>query len=213
MGAFEKLGDMFSQIVENLRSPGRQKFDPMPRWIGGRIKIARPAQDVYEFWRAPGNLPKIFRVLQSVTIREGGITDWNLRGYTGQALAFSCEQVVEEPGRRIEWRALKDAAVHSTLNVTFTEVDAQMCELGVAWSLTLKADRTSEVPLSLDGMLDELTQHMLDDDLDRLRAVLNREGERLVREAEERERAEYAESVKAEFTESEEHHEALPAID
>jgi uncharacterized membrane protein len=166
------LKNILASIVETLRSPGRQKFDPNPRWVGGRVKIEREAGDLYAFWRVPGNLPKMLRVLRAVTVREGGITDWSLRGHTGQALAFSCEQVLEEVGSRIEWRAVKEAPVESTLNVTFIPLERSSCELGLAWSVALKSDRGSEVPLSLDGLLDGMAQRMLDDDLDRLRSVL-----------------------------------------
>jgi uncharacterized membrane protein len=166
------LKGILASIVETLRSPGRQKFDPNPRWVGGRVKIEREAGDLYAFWRVPGNLPKMLRVLRAVTVREGGITDWSLRGHTGQALAFSCEQVLEEVGSRIEWRAVKQAPVESTLNVTFIPLERSSCELGLAWSVALKSDRGSEAPLSLDGLLDGMAQRMLDDDLDRLRSVL-----------------------------------------
>ena len=198
MRAFESLGDMFSSMVENLRVPGKQKFDPVPRWLGGRIKIARSADDVYAFWRASTNLPKVFRVLKALTIHEGGITHWTLRGNTGEAITFSCQQVVEDVGRRIEWRSTKDAPLHSTLNVTFTALEDQLSELVVAWTVALKPDQQGEnVPLTLDGLLDEMTQRMLDDDLDRLRLVLNAEGVRLLAEAEAREEAKAREETEA----------------
>ncbi len=183
MRAFESIGEMFTSIVENLRSPGKQKFDPVPRWMGGRIKIHRSAEDVYGFWRASTNLPNVFRVLRSLEIHEGGITDWTLRGHTGQALSFSCEQVVEDVGRRIEWRSVKDAPVHSTLAVSFTPHGDADSELVVEWTVALRPDQDADVPLTLDGLLDEMTQRMLDDDLDRLRTVLEIEGRRREEEA------------------------------
>ena len=204
MRAFESLGDMFSSIVENLRSPGKQKFDPVPRWSGGRIKIARKSSDVYAFWRSSSNLPKVFRVIQSLTLHEGGVTHWVLRGHAGQALAFHCEQVVEDIGRRIEWRATKDSPVHSSLAVSFHALEDERTELVVEWTVGLKPDQAADVPLTLDGLLDEMTQRMLDDDLDRLRIVLELEVLRLQAEAEAQEEADAAAEHESEPAETQE---------
>lgn len=190
MRAFESLGDMFTTMVDTLRSPAKQKFDGVPRWVGGRIKIQRPADDVYDFWRSSTNLPKVLRIVQSLTIHEGGITQWVLRGQTGERVAFTCEQVVEDPGHRIEWRSTKDAPVHSVLNVTFARVDDSVSELVVGWTVALKPDQGDRIPLTLDGLFDPLTLRMLDDDLDRLRTLMNEEGARIREEAAAREQAE-----------------------
>ncbi len=170
--AFESLTGVFSALLENLRAPAKQKFDGMPRWVGGRMRIACNVEHVYAFWRFPSNLLKVLRIVKSLNTHEGGVTSWELRGQLGQSLAYSCDPVIELDGERIEWRASADAPVQSRLALSFLALDENACELGFEWTLTLKPHQAATIPLNLDGLMDEFTQRMLDDDLDRLRVVL-----------------------------------------
>ena len=199
-GGWNAFGDAVAGFFASFG--GKRKPDKLPRWLGGRVVIARSPTDVYAFWRRPTNLVMVFRILQTVEMYEGGKSFWTLRSQNGEAIGWECLPVLDETEKKLEWRAAADAPVYSSLSVAFSPVDAGT-ELIVEWTVTGRNSADPQLP-AIEGFLDENAQRMLDDDLRRLKNSLEAEGARLAAEAQAEADAAETERMSREHAASEE---------
>jgi len=88
------------------------------------VTINRPAQELYDFWRDFGNLPKFMRHLEEVTTQEGGRSHWVTRGPGGAKVEWNAEIVADVPGELIAWQSLPHADVRNAGTVRFIPVPA-----------------------------------------------------------------------------------------
>ena len=72
----------------------------------------------YSFWRNFENLPRFMRHVKSVKAIEGGRYHWEAKT-SGIPLAWDAEIVTDEPGSRLSWRSVRDAAFHHEGTVSF----------------------------------------------------------------------------------------------
>jgi uncharacterized membrane protein len=84
------------------------------------IFIARPAGELYRFWRNLENLPEFMEHIESVRILDDRRSHWTVKGPGGQRLEWDAEIVNEHPGEMISWQTLPGADVQSAGTVRFT---------------------------------------------------------------------------------------------
>lgn len=102
---------------------------------GRTVTIARPRQEVYDFWRDFGNLAGFMENVQAVT-EHGDLTHWTIAGPMGRSVQVVTRIVQDRPGAFISWRSTPDSAIDTEGKVSFrdapggrgTEVEAL-----VAW--------------------------------------------------------------------------------
>jgi uncharacterized membrane protein len=87
------------------------------------IVIARPAAEVYRFWRNFENLPPFMRHLESVAIREEGISHWVAKGPAGTTVAWDARVINDVDNRLIGWQSLEGSTIATAGSVHFDEVD------------------------------------------------------------------------------------------
>lgn len=83
------------------------------------VTIARSPQECYDFWRKPENRPRFMNHVETVQNLGEGREHWVVRGPLGAPIEWDSETTVDEPGRRIAWRALPDSDVVHEGSVTF----------------------------------------------------------------------------------------------
>ncbi len=83
------------------------------------ITINRPQEEVYAFWRNFENLPRFMNHLQSVTVREDGVSHWVAKGPAGTEVSWDAEIVEERVNELIVWRSLPGSTVRNVGAVTF----------------------------------------------------------------------------------------------
>lgn len=88
------------------------------------VTIARPAQDLYAFWRDFANLPRIMRHLKSVEVLSGDRSHWVAKGPMNTSVEWDAIITEDTPGRRIAWRSLEDAEVPNEGWVEFNRAPA-----------------------------------------------------------------------------------------
>jgi uncharacterized membrane protein len=101
------------------------------RRLGGRrgihveesITINRPIAEVYRFWRDFENLPKFMRHLESVAMREEGISHWVAKGPAGTTVEWDARIIHEVDNKQIGWQSLEGATVATAGSVNFDETD------------------------------------------------------------------------------------------
>jgi uncharacterized membrane protein len=135
-----------------------------------RIAVNRPRQELYEFWRNLGNLPRFMEHLDAVTPLGGGRCRWVVRTASGGPLEWDAEIVDDQPGRRIAWRTAPESVVPNHGTVTFADLpDDSGTEVRVEFAYDPPAGAIGAAAARLFG---EEPRQQLRDDLRRLKHVL-----------------------------------------
>jgi uncharacterized membrane protein len=86
--------------------------------------IHKRAAQLFRYWRDLENLPKFMEHLESVALREEGISHWVARGPAGMKFEWDAHIINEVEDKLIAWQSLKGADVATAGSVTFDESDA-----------------------------------------------------------------------------------------
>jgi uncharacterized membrane protein len=86
------------------------------------IVIARPANEIYEFWRNHSNLPQFMEGMEAVDSPDGILSYWTYQGPFGTTLRWSAEIHGDEPGKMIAWRSLPTSEIDTAGSVHFSPV-------------------------------------------------------------------------------------------
>jgi len=106
-----------------------QQGDTRAALSGGRgihvkesIRLERPIDEVYRFWRRLENLPQFMSYLEQVTDLGNGRSQWVARGPAGIRVAWDAEIINDVPNSVIGWRSLPGSDVVSAGSATFDTV-------------------------------------------------------------------------------------------
>jgi uncharacterized membrane protein len=83
------------------------------------VRIARPAEELYRFWRQLENLPRFMDHLESVRVLDERRSHWVARGPAGSRVEWDAEIHNEIPGQLLAWRSLPGAEVDHAGSVHF----------------------------------------------------------------------------------------------
>jgi uncharacterized membrane protein len=85
------------------------------------VSINRPLSELYRFWRNFENLPKFMNHLESVSIRDEGISHWVATGPAGTRVEWDARIINEVPHKVIGWQSLDGSSVSTAGSVNFDE--------------------------------------------------------------------------------------------
>lgn len=95
----------------------------VPARLGVRVEEAvtlnRPADEIYQFWRDPTNLPAIMNRIESVTPVGPDRWQWVGRGPLGRSLAWDTEIFEDRPNELIAWRSLPGGDLDVACSIHF----------------------------------------------------------------------------------------------
>jgi uncharacterized membrane protein len=83
------------------------------------VRIARPAEELYRFWRQLENLPRFMDHLESVRVLDEQRSHWVARGPAGSRIEWDAEIHNEIPGQLLAWRSLPGSEVDHAGSVHF----------------------------------------------------------------------------------------------
>lgn len=89
-----------------------------PMCIRRSVTIARPAAELYEFWRRFENFPRIMDGIESVEERPSGRWHWTARAM-GMRLEWDAELVADEENTRIAWQSVQGSDIQTSGEVLF----------------------------------------------------------------------------------------------
>jgi uncharacterized membrane protein len=117
------------------------------------IDINRPPSELYRFWRALDNLPKIMSHLQSVEVINDRLSHWVVKTIPGlPTIEWDAEIINDVEGQRIGWRSLHDADVDHAGSVEFEPIgDGRSSRLTVTMQYTPIAGRLGTAVAKLIG--------------------------------------------------------------
>lgn len=80
------------------------------------ITVARPARDIYAFWRDPARLAVLLRDMVQVSPTQQG-THWKMDGVLGTSTEWDAVLTGDDPGRGLEWRSVGGDEDHRSLRI------------------------------------------------------------------------------------------------
>jgi uncharacterized membrane protein len=83
------------------------------------VRIERPLDEVYRFWRRLENLPRFMAHVHQVTDLGNGRSHWVVKGPGGIPVEWDAEIINEVEGKVIGWRSLANADVVTAGSVNF----------------------------------------------------------------------------------------------
>jgi uncharacterized membrane protein len=86
---------------------------------GGTVN--RPASQLYAFWRALENLPRVMQHLKSVTVLDDRRSRWVAKAPLGTTVEWEAEIINEVPDKVIGWRSIEGSTVVTAGSVNFEE--------------------------------------------------------------------------------------------
>lgn len=83
------------------------------------ITIARPASELYSFWRNFEQLPRFMNHLKKVTSVGGNRTHWVVEGPMGVTAEWDAEVINDRPNELIAWKSAEGSRVDTAGSVHF----------------------------------------------------------------------------------------------
>jgi uncharacterized membrane protein len=87
------------------------------------VTLNRPIAEVYRFWRNLENLPRFMQHLESVAMREAGVSHWVARGPAGMKVEWDARIINEIDNKLIGWQSLEGSMVSTAGSVNFDETE------------------------------------------------------------------------------------------
>jgi uncharacterized membrane protein len=128
---YQALGVNRSSGLARERGTGviADRHSDTRRRLGGRrgihvdesVTINRPTAEVFRFWRDFENLPRFMQHLESVSMREAGISHWVARAPGGRTIEWDARIINEIESRLIAWQSLEGSTIATAGSVHFEE--------------------------------------------------------------------------------------------
>ena len=101
------------------------------------IRVNRPKEQVYDFWRKLENLPRFMTHLKDVKQTSKTESHWeaHIPGGIG-SISWDAQIIDDRPNKMISWRSKKGALVDNAGEVTFTAVGEHATEIHAVISYT-----------------------------------------------------------------------------
>lgn len=116
------------------------------------IRIEKPVDEIYRFWRRLENLPRFMWNLASVTDDGDGRSHWVARGPGGFKVEWDAEIINDVENKVIGWRSLSGSDVISAGSVTFATVrDGRSTQVSVNLQYQPPAGRAGALLATIAG--------------------------------------------------------------
>jgi uncharacterized membrane protein len=133
------------------------------------VRIARPAHEIYQFWRNLENLPRFFEHVESVTRIDERRSHWVVKGPARSQLEWTAEILTDHEGELISWQSLPGAEVQNAGSVRFERAGDGATDVKVTLQYQPPAGVVGAAVAALFG---ESPGQQLEQDLGRLKQLL-----------------------------------------
>lgn len=89
--------------------------------VDEEVRIDKPREEVYRFWRNLENLPRFMDNLQSVRVLDDRTSEWTTKAPAGMTVSWKAEIVNEVENEVIGWRSLPGSTVDVGGSVRFED--------------------------------------------------------------------------------------------
>ncbi|TFI58637.1 SRPBCC family protein [Sphingomonas parva] len=99
----------------------RRGYKPSDALVSRTVTIARPARELYDFWRRFENLAGFMDNVKSVETLDDKRSRWTIAAPGGTEIQFVSRITEDQPGRVIAWESEEDAPVRNSGRVEFLD--------------------------------------------------------------------------------------------
>lgn len=161
---YEKLGINSRQLNTETGVPGNKGIK-----VSEEVTIARPALEVYRFWRQLENLPQFMKHVKQVEELDELRSRWVVRGPVDHEVEWTASIVTDHEGELISWESLPGAEVQNAGSVRFDDIGPQLTRVKVTLQYQPPA---GIIGAAVAKLLGEAPDQQLREDLDRLKQLL-----------------------------------------
>ena len=147
------------------------------------IRIERPVEDVFDFWRDLPNLPRFMSYVDRIDLRGDGVSHWVIKGPAGVTLEWDARLINEQRPHLLAWESIGDPDVFSAGSVKFTPLSVDATDVEVRLQYDPPAGKLGAGLAAITG---NAPSGVLRDDLRRLKQLLESDGRRAGAEPAER---------------------------
>ena len=166
---------VYHALGANTNDLGRRKVHTgRAEKIERRIRIARPPEELYRFWRNVENLPRVMSHVKSVKSISPTLSHWVVASPAGVLagkgldIEWDAEIINEVPNERIGWRSLAGSEIDTAGSVQFEPV-AEGTELRVTLQYEPPGGRLGAAVAKLLG---DDPERKIDEDLQRFKRIM-----------------------------------------
>jgi uncharacterized membrane protein len=85
------------------------------------VTIAKPQQELYDFWRDFSNLVPIMENIEAIETLDEKRSIWSVKAPAGRTVTWEAIVTDDEPGKLIAWESVEGADVRSSGRVEFND--------------------------------------------------------------------------------------------
>lgn len=86
------------------------------------VTIARPAQELYDFWRDFANLARVMENIDRIEVIDRNRSSWIVKAPGGRVVHWEAVVTEDEPGKLIGWQSVEGSEVRHSGRVEFHDV-------------------------------------------------------------------------------------------
>jgi len=86
------------------------------------VTIARPARELYDFWRDFANLPNVLENVDAITVDGPDRSTWSVKGPGGRTISWESVITDDRIGAFIAWQSVEGAQVRNSGRIEFHDV-------------------------------------------------------------------------------------------
>ena len=140
--------------------------------VEARVQIRCGTKELFQFWRALENLPRVMSHVESVKQLDRQRSHWKVKVIGGVLVEWDAEIIHEEQGKMLAWKSSEGASVKNAGSVWFESIDDQTTEVKVALAIEPLGGKLG---LMLADLLGENPEQMLREDLERFKIYAERD--------------------------------------
>jgi uncharacterized membrane protein len=166
-GQWPRVGNGHAQTAERTR---RALSGDRGEHVRESVRLEKPIDEVYRFWRNLENLPKFMNYLDAVRDLGNGRSRWVAKGPAGTRVEWEAEIINDVRDKVIAWRSLGNADVISAGSVNFDTVrNGRSTQVSVHFQYAPPAGRAGALVAKIFGREPSQTVR---EDLRRLKQLL-----------------------------------------
>ncbi|KRA83979.1 SRPBCC family protein [Altererythrobacter sp. Root672] len=98
-----------------------KKVDAERTLFAESVTINRPAQELYDFWRNPGNLVQVVENIVSIEPLGPDRSRWTVKAPAGREVSWESVITKDVPGEEIYWQSAEGAEVANSGRIEFQD--------------------------------------------------------------------------------------------